>query len=240
MSFDAIGAVFLASQPNGRWLPLTFVVLPDHFQSHIIRKKMGVTKDNEREIGDVARAREVDEEPKRPAGVVVREIVETLLLTLFVFGLVNTVTGRYRVDGHSMLPTLHHGEYLIVNKLSYVFDEPERGDIIVLHVAVDQNRDYIKRVIGVPGDRVEVRESTVYVNGVPLEEPYINGRAAYRTASWTVPEDQYFIMGDNRNNSNDSRALSFLPRGDIVGKAWLIYWGVEDWGLVPHFRHQIS
>ncbi len=201
---------------------------------------MGVTDDNEPRIGEVVRTPATENGPRTPTAVILREIVETLLLALFVFGLVNAITGRYRVEGHSMMPTLHDGEYLIVNKASYVFDEPERGDIIVLHVAVDQNRDYIKRVIGVPGDHVEVRGSTVFVNGAELDEPYLNGRAAYRSSSWVVPEGHYFVMGDNRNHSNDSRALSFLPRGDIVGKAWLIYWGVEDWGLVPHFSHQIS
>lgn len=201
---------------------------------------MGVTDDNEQKIGEVAHTPATENGPRRSTSVILREIVETLLLALFVFGLVNAITGRYRVEGHSMMPTLHDGEYLIVNKVSYVFDEPERGDIVVLHVAVDQNRDYIKRVIGVPGDHVEVRESTVYVNGAKLDEPYLNGRAAYRSRSWVVPEGHYFVMGDNRNSSNDSRALSFLPRADIVGKAWLIYWGVEDWGLVPHFSHQIS
>lgn len=219
---------------------MTLVILLDQCHSHIIRNKMGVTEENERELGRVPHTGDTPEEPTRPAGVFLREIVETLLLTLFIFGLVNTVTGRYRVEGHSMMPTLHDGEYLIVNKLSYTFDEPQRGDVIVLHVPVDHNRDYIKRVIGVPGDHIEVTGSVVRVNGVPLDEPYINGRPVYRSASWTVPEDHFFVMGDNRNNSNDSRALSFLPRADIVGKAWLIYWGVEDWGLVPHFSLRVS
>lgn len=178
--------------------------------------------------------------PQQPTGVVVREIVETLLLTLFIFWIVNTATGRYRVQGHSMLPTLHEGEYLIINKLSYYLDEPRRGDIIVLHFPRDRSREYIKRVIGLPGDEIEISDSTVRVNGVPLEEPYINGTAAYRSATWTVPQGHYFVMGDNRNNSSDSRSWSFLPRDDIVGKAWLIYWQIEDWGLVPHYRHQLG
>jgi signal peptidase I len=182
----------------------------------------------------------MERKPQQPTSVVVREIIETLLLTLFIFWIVNTATGRYRVQGHSMLPTLHEGEYLIINKLSYFLDEPNRGDVIVLHFPRDRSREYIKRVIGLPGDHIEVSGSTVTVNGVPLSEPYINGTAAYRTASWTVPEDQFFVMGDNRNNSSDSRSWSFLPRDDIVGKAWLIYWGIQDWGLVPHYNHQVG
>lgn len=177
---------------------------------------------------------------QQPFGVIAREIVETLLLTLFIFWIVNTATGRYRVQGHSMMPTLHEGEYLIINKLSYYLEEPERGDIIVLHFPRDRSREYIKRIIGVPGDHIEVVDGQVKVNGEVLEEPYVNGAATYRHGSWTVPEGQYFVMGDNRNNSSDSRTWSFLPRSDIVGRAWLIYWGVEDWGLVPHYPHPMT
>lgn len=181
-----------------------------------------------------------EQKPQQPTSVVVREIIETLLLTLFIFWIVNTATGRYRVQGHSMLPTLQEGEYLIINKLSYFLDEPSRGDIIVLHFPRDRSREYIKRVIGLPGDTVEISGEEVQVNGVRLNEPYVNGNSAYRSATWTVPQGHYFVMGDNRNNSSDSRTWSFLPREDIVGKAWLIYWGVEDWGFVSHYSHRVS
>lgn len=201
---------------------------------------MAVAEETRVDTGRVAPSPEPGEKPQQPTSVVVREIIETLLLTLFIFWIVNTATGRYRVQGHSMLPTLHEGEYLIINKMSYFLDEPRRGDIIVLHFPRDRSREYIKRVIGLPGDEITVRDGVVSVNGEPLEEPYINGTAAYRSSSWEIPEGHYFVMGDNRNNSSDSRSWSFLPRDDIVGKAWLIYWGVEDWGFVPHFNHQIS
>lgn len=177
---------------------------------------------------------------KRPASSILREVVETLLLALFMFWLVNSVTGRYRVDGSSMFPTLHDGNYLIVNKLAYFVEEPQRGDVIVLDFHLADDKEYIKRIVGVPGDRIDVSGSTVRVNGVALDEPYVNGTAAYQQASWIVPAGHYFVMGDNRNNSRDSRALSFLPGEDIVGKAWVIYWNFEDWGLVPHFEHHIS
>ncbi|MDT8306717.1 MAG: signal peptidase I [Anaerolineae bacterium] len=172
-----------------------------------------------------------------PTSVVVREIIETLLLTLFIFWLVNTATGRYRVQGHSMMPTLEEGEYLIINKLSYYLSEPQRGDIVVLHYPRDRTKEYIKRVIGLPGDRVEIANGQVRVNGVVLDEPYLAANPIYGTQSWTVPADSYFVMGDNRNNSSDSRDWSFLPRSDIVGKAAVIYWGIDDWGLVPHYAH---
>lgn len=173
----------------------------------------------------------------QPTTVLLREIVETLLLTLFIFWIVNTATGRYRVEGHSMMPTLKEGEYLIINKLSYYLEEPQRGDIIVLHYPRDRSREYIKRIIGLPGDQIEIGDGQVEVNGVVLNEPYLNGAPVYQEQSWVVPEGSFFVLGDNRNNSSDSRAWSFLPRSDIVGKASVIYWGVEDWGLVPHYQH---
>jgi signal peptidase I len=175
-----------------------------------------------------------------PASVVVREIVETLLLTLFIFWIVNTATGRYRVQGHSMMPTLEEGEYLIINKLSYYLGEPQRGDIVVLHYPRDRSKEYIKRVIGLPGDHVEVGNGVVSVNGVVLAEPYLAANPIYGLQSWVVPAGHYFVMGDNRNNSSDSRDWSFLPRSDIVGKAAFIYWGVDDWGLVPHYSYPTS
>jgi signal peptidase I len=178
-------------------------------------------------------------EQGQPTEVIIREIVETLLLTLFIFWIVNTATGRFRIEGHSMMPTLEEGEYIIINKLSYYLDEPERGDIIVLRFPNDRTRDFIKRVIGVPGDRIEIGNGEVKVNGVALEEPYLNAPPSY-TGSWTVPADQYFVLGDNRNNSHDSHNWNFLPRSDIVGKAWVIYWRPENWGLVPHFPHSVS
>jgi signal peptidase I len=138
-----------------------------------------------------------------------------------------------------MLPTLKEGEYIIINKLSYYLEEPERGDIIVLQFPNDRSRDFIKRVIGLPGDLVEVRSGAVYVNGTALEEPYINDSPSYN-GSWAVPDDRYFVLGDNRNNSSDSHNWSFLPREDIVGKAWIIYWEPENWGLVPHYQHPVG
>jgi signal peptidase I len=94
-------------------------------------------------------------------------------------------------------------------------------------------------VVGVPGDHIEISDGQVRINGTVLDEPYINADPSYNGA-WDVPEDNYFVLGDNRNNSSDSHNWSFLPRDDVVGKAWVIYWGPENWGLVAHYDHLLS
>lgn len=169
---------------------------------------------------------------KQPTEVVVRELVETLLLTFFIFFLVNGLVGRYRIDGSSMNPTLADGQYLIVNNFSYYLREPEQGEIIVFHHPTS-DLNLIKRVIGTPGDHITVENGIVSVNDVPLTEPYISAPPQYR-GQWTVPEGDYFVLGDNRNASSDSHTWSFLPQENIVGRAEIIYFPVSDWGKVPH------
>lgn len=177
----------------------------------------------------------VELEFRQPTEVVVREIIETLLLTFFIFWLVNGLIGRYRIDGSSMNPTLYDGQYLIINNVSYMLDEPQRGDVIVFrHPQNDLN--LIKRVVGLPGDHIEIRDQRVFVNDVPLDEPYIEAPPSY-SGSWDVPKEEFFVLGDNRNNSSDSHSWSFLPVENILGKAEVVYWPPSDWQLVPHFAH---
>ena len=175
---------------------------------------------------------------RQPTEVVVREIVETLLLTFFIFWIVNSLVGRYRIDGSSMNPTLFHGQYLIINNISYLLDEPAHGEVIVFRHP-NNELNLIKRVIGIPGDHIEIAERQVMVNGVVLDEPYIQAPPTYN-GSWDVPVDTYFVLGDNRNNSSDSHQWSFLPEGNILGKAEIVYWPPSDWQLVPHFAHDES
>jgi signal peptidase I len=137
-----------------------------------------------------------------------------------------------------MNPTLFNGEYLIINNFVYDLDEPQHGDIIVFrHPRNELN--LIKRVIGLPGDTVEISGGTVRVNGVALEEPYIETPPNY-DSSWVVPDDQYFVLGDNRNNSSDSHSWGFLPRDLILGKALFVYWPPNRWGKIPHYEFSTS
>jgi signal peptidase I len=166
-----------------------------------------------------------------------REILETILLTVAIYWAVNAATGRFRIQGSSMEPTLHSGQFVITDKISYLLGEPDRGDIIVFiapHSARSAREDdYIKRIIGLPGETITVSNGQVLVDGVLIDEPYIAEAPGY-TRSWTVGPDEYFVLGDNRNHSNDSHDWGMLQRDAILGKAWLIYWPPQSWGLVPN------
>ena len=178
---------------------------------------------------------ELDPTPiPQPSSLIAREIIETFLLTLLIFWAVNTMTGRFRIEGSSMMPTMQEGEYVLINKLAYYLDEPERGDIIVLRYPRDPSRDFIKRVMGLPGDVIEIENEQVTINGQVIDEPYIESEPRYN-GSWTVPDDQFFVLGDNRNNSSDSHTWGFLPRDHIVGKGWVVYWPAEKMERIPHY-----
>ncbi|MFN2202945.1 MAG: signal peptidase I, partial [Caldilineaceae bacterium] len=148
-----------------------------------------------------------------------RDLFETLALAVIIFLVVNTFTGRYEVQSISMEPTLHEGQYLIVSKIAYWLHGPERGDIIVLDPPNGRSEiPYIKRVIGLPGEKVDVHDGRVWVNGIALNEPYISGPPSY-TESRVLGDDEYLVLGDNRNNSSDSHIWGVLPRDNIIGKA---------------------
>ena len=165
-----------------------------------------------------------------------REVLETALLTVVIFFVVNYTTGRYRIDGDSMEPTMHNREYVIINKVSYKIGQPQRGDIIVFEYPRSPDRDFIKRIIGLPGDTVDIRNGAVFVNGAKLTEVYIADAPLY-SSTWTVEPAQYFVLGDNRNNSSDSHSWGLLPAENIIGKAWVTYWPITDWGIVPHVAY---
>lgn len=161
------------------------------------------------------------------------DIIETIILAVVLYFGINAISARVRVDGFSMNPTLQNGEYVLVNRLSYKLDIPQRGDIIVFSFPLDQEQDLIKRVIGLPGETVSVRQNNVLINGIPLEEPYI-AQAPLYSGEWTVPEGQLFVLGDNRNDSKDSHQWGVLPMDNVIGKALVIYWPPPEWKLINH------
>ena len=161
------------------------------------------------------------------------DLVETLLLALILFFAINAMSARVRVDGFSMRPTLEDGEFVLVSKLSYLFGKTQRGDIIVFHFPLDPKEELIKRVIGLPGDHVSVKAGVLYVNDQKITEPYIAATPSY-SGSWLVDEGQLFVLGDNRNNSNDSKDWGLLPYKNVVGKAVLIYWPPPLWDVIQH------
>ena len=173
----------------------------------------------------------------RKAGGAVREIVETLVLTALIFLGVRVLVQNYKVEGFSMEPTLADGQYLLINKIGMHFHQPDRGDIIVFEYPLDPSKSFVKRVIGLPGDTVEIRDQKTIVDGKILNEPYIKAPENAIYPRTTVPPNEYFVMGDNRNNSSDSRSWGMLPAKDIIGEAWVSYWPPKDWGMVPEFRY---
>lgn len=167
--------------------------------------------------------------------LLLRETVETAVLALLIFLLMRLVVQNFRIEGYSMEPNLHQGQYLIVNKAVYRWlHPPERGDIIVFEYPRAPDRDFIKRVIGLPGEKVEIRNGVVYINDKPLPEPYLKNNRGHGNFPPTVlGPDQYFVLGDNRDNSSDSRMWGPLPRDRIIGKAWISYWPPQLWGRIP-------
>ncbi|MDY6867633.1 MAG: signal peptidase I [Chloroflexota bacterium] len=159
------------------------------------------------------------------------DTAETILLAIILFLAINALSARVRVENVSMKPTLEPGQFLLVNRVSYKLGRPHIGDIVVFHAPGVSDQDYIKRVIGLPGDEIRVENGTVYINNRPLYEPYISEQPNY-TGSWMVPEGEYFVLGDNRNNSSDSHLWGFVPEEDIVGRALLIYWPFNDFAIL--------
>lgn len=202
-------------------------------------------------------------EKKKPSAI--REIIETALLAILIFVSVRAVVLNFKVDGTSMQPTMHTGEMILVNRNSYGefnlgdfvdwipgvpeqdwvtlidWGTPDRGDVVVFTPPPPgEDKPYIKRVIGVPGDKVQITaEHEVVVNGVVLEEEYIGTYRNDCVGTWEycdveVPEGFVFVMGDHRSNSSDSRYFGLVPVENIIGKAWLVYWPLGEFGTVDH------
>ncbi len=186
------------------------------------------------------------------------ELAQTILLTVIIFLAVRSVVQNFRVEGASMEPTLHTGQYLLINKAAYfradgtpfatllpgtregssdfVFGGPQRGDVVVFQAPTQPDKDFIKRVIGLPGDTVLIRNGQVFVNGEHLDEPYIHFPATYNYPidgkPFVVPDENFFVLGDNRPNSSDSHLGWTVPVGNLIGRAWVSYWPPASWGVL--------
>jgi len=207
-------------------------------------------------------------EPEVPAAPAVhvksfwREVLETVLLTVMIFFLVKGLVANFRILGTSMEPNFHTDQLVLVNKAAYfhvdinswlklipgvhpdnqnitwLFGGPRRGDVVIFEPPDVVNEDYIKRVIGLPGDKVEVKNGKVYVNDTALDEPYIKEAPFSPYGATVVPPGHLFVMGDNRNASRDSRSFGMLPIDLIVGRALMVYWPTgPQWGVVPEVKY---
>lgn len=205
------------------------------------------------------------ERPMISVRSVLRELLETAIFILLVFLIVRGVVQNFKIEGQSMEPNLHSGQYILVNKIIYFhfdlnapfrllpgradlppqivypFHLPRRGEVVVFEYPRDFSKDYIKRVIALPGETVQIKDGRVYVNDILLDEPYLRGaQTACREPDQcaqgravTVPPGAVFVMGDNRANSSDSREWEALPLDRVIGKAWVSYWPPENWSVIP-------
>jgi len=156
-----------------------------------------------------------------------RELLETVVSAGIIAFFIITFVGQVTVvKGASMEDTLFNSERLICNKIVYRLTEPKHGEIVIFKPPIDQNHNYIKRVIAVEGDRIKIIDGTVYLNGDKMEEDYIEHRSYETMPEITVPEDSYFVLGDNRSNSSDSRFWGFVPEKNIIGRASVVFWPI--------------
>lgn len=169
-------------------------------------------------------------------GTEIRDWVISIAVAVALAMFIRTfVVELYLVDGPSMMPTLEHQQRLVVNKFVYRMRAPERGEILIFQYPRDKSRDFIKRVIAVPGDTIEIRDHNVYVNGELQNEDYILAKSRMDYPKTTIPEGHVFVMGDNRNNSEDSRFpdVGFVPYELLKGKAMLVFWPLSAWKTLP-------
>jgi signal peptidase I len=168
-----------------------------------------------------------------------REFLETAILALVIFLAVRTFVMNYRVIGHSMQPTIEEGQFLLIDKLFYDLGESRRGDVVVLHPPDMPGQIYIKRVVGIPGDTVEIRDGQLYINEQAVVEPWTT--RPYPTSNWgpgMVGSDELMVLGDNRPGSRDSRYFGMLPKEKVIGRAFLCYWPPEKWNTYPQYDPQ--
>ena len=175
-------------------------------------------------------------------GSFLAELLEVVVLAVGLYLVITFAVQTVHVLGLSMYPTLHNDDYLIASKLDYRLHQPQRGDIVILKDPFDESKDFIKRVVAVPGDRLRIRDGRVYVNGRLQPEPYLRSDEAWTVANnWppngsadgeVIPQGLYFVMGDNRNHSSDSRTFGPIRSSEIEAKAWIRIWPADRLGAI--------
>jgi signal peptidase I len=159
-----------------------------------------------------------------------------IALTVVIFLAFHFTIQTYSVNDPGMTPALSQNSYILVNKTAYFFQAPKRGDVVVFYYPYDNTRIYIKRVIGVPGDKVRIDGEHVWVNEVQLDEkPYVRNPLNPLANEWVVPKDQFYVMSDNRQQGEDSRKWGTVQKSYIIGKATLVFWPTNQWKLIPTY-----
>lgn len=177
----------------------------------------------------------------RKVGFFFLDLIETVVMAMAVFVIIYLFLFQpHQVKGSSMLPNFYDGEYILTDKISYRLKEPQRSDVIIFRAPRNKEYDYIKRVVGLPGDTLKIKSGKIFVNNNPLNEIYLPsdyitspGKFYKEDEDFVIPKDQYFVLGDNRSHSSDSREWGLVPKENIVGKAWLCYWPVDRFGIIP-------
>ena len=169
-------------------------------------------------------------------------VIMAIMVMIYLF-----IMSPQEISGASMEPNFHNGEYILTNKIIYKFKEPIRGDVIIFKSPKNKEVDFIKRIIGLPGDTVSLHDNALYVNNEKVIEPYLTPGVVIFGGSYlregeeiTVPEGMYFVAGDNRPHSSDSREFGPIPKEDFIGKAFLRYWPFSEFGLVPHPAYTLN
>jgi len=168
---------------------------------------------------------------------ILRDVGITILIAIAIFAFLRVSFQGYMVRGSCMLPGIENQDWVMVSKASYFCSDPQHGDIIILEPPIPANHPFIKRVIAVPGDTIEVKDGKVYLNDIVLTEPYVSEPPRYTLPAREIPEGEYFVLGDNRNSADDSHIWGTVPGENIIGNAWFIYWPLEHWGRVGNYNY---